>query len=146
MNPVEIEEAVSQISDNKFKAVEFPFEFLFAFGKKSTTIKKLRSGITNKSEIMMIHNQKLSVVPITTHIDIKNIEKILSSNLIIKKVVSLDLNFKKIFNYRAKIGLLGLNPHNGEFLKNSKEKLHIIPSIIKLKKKGIKINLSPIHI
>ncbi len=104
-----------------------------------------KCGITNKSEIMMIHNQKLSVVPITTHIDIKNIEKTLSSNLIIKKVISLDLNFKKIFNYRAKIGLLGLNPHNGEFLKNSKEKLHIIPSIIKLKKKGIKINgpLSP---
>ena len=37
-----------------------------------------KCGITNKSEIMMIHNQKLSVVPITTHIDIKNIEKTLS--------------------------------------------------------------------
>ena len=51
MNPVEIEEAVSQISENSFNAVEFPFEFLLAFGRKSTTIKKLRSGITNKSDI-----------------------------------------------------------------------------------------------
>ena len=51
MNPVEIEEAVSQISSNRFDAVEFPFEFLLAFGRKSTTIKKLRSGITNKSDI-----------------------------------------------------------------------------------------------
>ena len=51
MNPVEIEEAVSQISSNRFDAVEFPFEFLLAFGRKSTTIKKLRSGVTNKSDI-----------------------------------------------------------------------------------------------
>ena len=36
MNPVEIEEAVSQISENSFNAVEFPFEFLLAFGRKST--------------------------------------------------------------------------------------------------------------
>ena len=51
MNPVEIEEAVSQISSNRFDAVEFPFEFLLAFGRKSTTIKKLRSGVTNKSDV-----------------------------------------------------------------------------------------------
>ena len=51
MNPVEIEEAVAQISSNRFDSVEFPFEFLLAFGRKSTTIKKLRSGITNKSDI-----------------------------------------------------------------------------------------------
>ena len=51
MNPVEIEEAVSQISSEMFDAVEFPFKFLLAFGRKSTTIKKLRSGVTNKSDI-----------------------------------------------------------------------------------------------
>ena len=36
--------------------------------------------------------------------------------------------------------MLGLNPHNAELRKYSEEKKIIIPSIFKLKKKGIKIN------
>ena len=31
--------------------------------------------IKDNSEVMLIHNKKLSVVPITTHLDIKNVSK-----------------------------------------------------------------------
>lgn len=51
MNAVEIEEAVSQLALKPFEAEEFPFSFLEAFGNKSTTIKKLRSGTSNKTDV-----------------------------------------------------------------------------------------------
>ncbi|WP_027093365.1 class I SAM-dependent DNA methyltransferase [Cohnella thermotolerans] len=51
MNPVEIEEAVSELASQPFDKNEFPFAFLRAFGNKETTIRRLRSGETNKSDI-----------------------------------------------------------------------------------------------
>ena len=51
MNAVEIEEAVSALADEPFHPGEFPFAFLEAFGNKQTTIKRLRVGTTNRSDI-----------------------------------------------------------------------------------------------
>ena len=51
MNAVEIEEAVSNLALEEFDSNEFPYNFLTAFGNKLTTIKKLRSGTTNKSDL-----------------------------------------------------------------------------------------------
>jgi hypothetical protein len=51
MNAVEIEEAVSVLAEKPFDAAEFPFAFLEAFGNKETTIKRLRAGASNASNI-----------------------------------------------------------------------------------------------
>lgn len=51
MNAVEIEEAVSLLAEAPFDSEEFPFAFLLAFGNKETTIKRLRSGASNKSDL-----------------------------------------------------------------------------------------------
>ncbi|HEV7336826.1 MAG TPA: DNA methyltransferase [Bosea sp. (in: a-proteobacteria)] len=51
MNAVEIEEAISALAEQPFDAQEFPFAFLEAFGNKATTLKKLRSGASNKSDL-----------------------------------------------------------------------------------------------
>ncbi len=51
MNPVEIDDAVSSLAQQPFKAGDFPFEFLRAFGNPETTIKRLRSGSTNQSDV-----------------------------------------------------------------------------------------------
>lgn len=51
MNAVEIEEAISQLVDQPFDPEGFPFEFLEAFGNKATTIKRLKSGASNPSDI-----------------------------------------------------------------------------------------------
>ena len=51
MNAVEIEEAVSNLALEPFDRVEFPFAFLSAFGNKETTIKRLRAGASNKSDL-----------------------------------------------------------------------------------------------
>ena len=51
MNAVEIEEAVSALAEGPFEGAEFPFAFLEAFGNKATTIKRLRSGASNGSDV-----------------------------------------------------------------------------------------------
>lgn len=51
MNPVEIEEAVSALAAEPFDPAEFPFQFLRAFDNKETTIRLLRSGKSNSSDL-----------------------------------------------------------------------------------------------
>ncbi|MEO1168503.1 MAG: DNA methyltransferase [Pseudomonadota bacterium] len=51
MNAVEIEEAISELAEQPFDKAEFPFQFLAAFGNKATTIKRLRSGASNSSDL-----------------------------------------------------------------------------------------------
>ncbi len=51
MNAVEIEEAISELAEQPFDRAEFPFQFLAAFGNKATTIKRLRSGASNSSDL-----------------------------------------------------------------------------------------------
>ena len=51
MNAVEIEEAISALAELPFDGEEFPFAFLLAFGNKATTIKMLRKGARNKSDL-----------------------------------------------------------------------------------------------
>jgi hypothetical protein len=51
LNAVEIEEAISQLADQPFDPASFPYAFLEAFGNKETTIKKLRAGASNRSDV-----------------------------------------------------------------------------------------------
>jgi len=51
LNAVEIEEAISQLADLPFDPERFPYSFLEAFGNKETTIKRLRVGASNKSDL-----------------------------------------------------------------------------------------------
>src|SRR5208282_5811824 len=51
MNAVEIEEAISALAERPFDSEEFPYAFLEAFGNKETTLKRLRKGESNKSDL-----------------------------------------------------------------------------------------------
>ena len=51
MNAVEIEEAITNLAEQPFDAEVFPFAFLEVFGNKPTTIKRLKSGSSNSSDI-----------------------------------------------------------------------------------------------
>ncbi|MFM7448904.1 MAG: type IIL restriction-modification enzyme MmeI [Leptolyngbyaceae cyanobacterium] len=68
MNAVEIEEAVSQLAGLPFDPEEFPFAFFEAFGNKATTIKKLKSGSSNQSDlpggVLQRNNIHLKVCPV----------------------------------------------------------------------------------
>ena len=99
-----------------------------------------KCNISDNSEVMLIKNKKLAVCPITTHQDVKNISKKISSDLIIKKIKVINKWYINRMKKKPKIAVLGLNPHNSEFRKNSEEIKNIIPAIHYLKR--LKINLS----
>ena len=97
-----------------------------------------KCNIKNNSEVMLIKSKKLSVVPITTHINIDQITKKLNYQLIKNKINTLNNWFK---NYRKKtpnISVLGLNPHNAEF-KKILRKQQLLNLSLQIKKRGMKI-------
>ncbi len=69
MNAVEIEEAVSQLAAAPFDPEKFPWDFLEAFGNKTTTIKRLQSpgkDSSNQSDlggVLQRNNIHLKVCP-----------------------------------------------------------------------------------
>jgi hypothetical protein len=66
MNAVEIEQAISELAEQAFDSAEFPFAFLKAFGNKETTIKRLRKGESNKSDlggVLQTNNIHILVCP-----------------------------------------------------------------------------------
>ena len=96
--------------------------------------------IKNNKEVMLIKNKKLAVATITTHINVKQISKNISAKKIVNKTKIIEKWYKDNFNFKPKIGILGLNPHNAELRKNSEEVKIVIPAIKKLKMLGIKVS------
>ena len=116
--------------------------------KKLLNVKKIigvteflakKNKIKDNSEVMMIYNEKVAVVPITTHIKLKKVSSSINRSLLSKKLITLNNCYRKIFKIKPKICLLGLNPHNGELVKNSEEVKILIPEIKRLKNKKLNI-------
>lgn len=113
---------------------------------KSKFTKNRYKGITeyiadktnNKNkENMLLYNENFSVLPLTTHIPLKKVYKEISFKKIEKACKNINYFYYKILRRKKiKIGILGLNPHNGEngYI-GTEEKKIIIPAIKKLKKK-----------
>lgn len=77
MNPVEIEEAISALAEEPFDGAEFPFAFLQAFGNKETTLRRLRKGESNKSDlggVLQTNNIHIAVAPPVSHEDLAELE------------------------------------------------------------------------
>ena len=97
-----------------------------------------KSGVIGK-EVMLIYNKRLSVSPITTHLNLRKVSVNINSKKIVNKIITINNFFVKIFKIKPKICVTGLNPHNDEMRNNSEEKKIILPAIKYLKRKGIKI-------
>ena len=89
---------------------------------------------------MLIKNKKISVSPITTHINLKDVIKKINRKIIIEKIKTLHIWFKKYEKKPPKICLLGLNPHNAEFNKNSEEQKILLPIVKMLRQRSFKID------
>jgi len=90
-------------------------------------------------EVMMIYNKKLSVVPLTTHLEIKNITNKIKFSLIKTKILILNKYYFQLFKKKPRIAILGLNPHNSENRTTSIENKIIAPAVNRLKKLNIDI-------
>jgi len=89
---------------------------------------------------MLIYNKKLSVSPLTTHIPLKLVSKMITKKKIINQVKLINQFYKKQIKKTPRIAITGLNPHCESNYESSEETKIIIPAIKFLNKKNIKID------
>ena len=120
------------ISKKHFLQKKYPgiTEYIFKKSKKKNL----------KNPVMLIFNKKLSVSPITTHIPVKKINKMIEKKTIINNITAISNFYKSKLNKKPKIAILGLNPHCETSSKFSEEKKIIIPAITILKRKGLVVD------
>ena len=116
--------------------------------KKSTFLNKNFLGITeyisanfDKSDSgMLIYNKKFSVCPLTTHLPIKLVSKNITKKLILDRLLMISNFYKKLFKYKPKIGVTGLNPHCESVLKVNEDFNIVTPAIKMAKIKGLDVS------
>ena len=122
------------------------FGFINCPISKESLFQKKHQGITEflaqksgkkTNGVMLIYNKKLSVSPITTHIPLVKVSRKINKSKIVHNVKVINNFYKKVFNKKPKIAILGLNPHNFGSRKSSEETI-IIEAIKKLTKLKIK--------
>ena len=97
-------------------------------------------NIIKEKFVMMIYNKKFSVIPLTTHLEIKDVTSKITREIIKTKILVFNDSYKKLFQKKPKIAVLGLNPHNSEGRQNSIENKTIKPAIKNLMRLGLNIS------
>ena len=149
------------ISENSKNYINDCFNVAFELLKKKITnklingpvskkffLKKKYLGITEyiaeyfniKNYAMLIYNKNISVCPITTHLPLKYVVKNIKKETIIKKIEIIDLFYKNYLKKKPKFAVTGLNPHCESISSFNEDDKIILPSIKKLKNKGINIS------
>ena len=127
-----------KIINNKLsvKLINGPISKKFFLNNKNLGITEYVSKKfkTNKNA-MLIYNKQLSVCPLTTHLPIKKVSKLISEKLISEKVLLINKFYKTYLGFKPKIAITGLNPHCESTSKYNEDEEVIKPSIKKLKKK-----------
>ena len=150
------DKAFEKISSKSNIFIKNSFELAFKIVKKYNIVKFINGpiskkfflkkeflGITEyisekfltKKTCMLIYNKNLSVCPITTHLPLKDVTKNISKKLIFQKIELINSFYKKIFKYKPKIAVLGLNPHCESVHKFNEDNKIIKPVINKLREK-----------
>ena len=88
---------------------------------------------------MLIYNRKLSVSPLTTHLPLKLVPRMITKKKIVNQVNLINQFYKKELKKKPMIAVTGLNPHCESNYESSEEKKVIIPAIKFLSKKNIKV-------
>ena len=112
----------------------------FLKGKYNGVTEYLAFKTNSHNEVMLIFNKKLSVSPITTHLPIYKVSQNIKKKVIINKIKRIDEFYKKFLGFRPSIAVTGLNPHCETFFGKNVEKTEILPAIIFLKKKRVKVS------
>ena len=114
---------------------------------KKTFLNKNYLGITEyiskkfkiKNNAMLIFNKNLSVCPLTTHLPLKKVSKNITQVQIKNKIRLIDDFYKKIFKFKPKIAVVGLNPHCETTDKFDEDKRIIRPAIKFMSKKNFRV-------
>ena len=114
---------------------------------KKNFLEKKKLGITEyisekfsiKNYAMLIYNKDLSVCPLTTHVPLKSVSKLINKKLIIEKIKLINDFYKQSLKLKPKIAVLGLNPHCETVSNFDEDKRIISPAINYLKRKNFKV-------
>ena len=93
-----------------------------------------------KKNAMLIYNKKLSVCPVTTHLPLKFVTRNIKKKDIKEKINLINKFYKKNFNKKPNIGVLGLNPHCETIDKFNEDEKIIRPVIKYFKHNGYKVS------
>lgn len=132
---------IKLLKKNKLtKLVNGPISKTHFLNKKFPGITEYIGNKTkSKNQVMLIYNKNLAVSPITTHIPINGVAKLIKKKKIIHNTFQIYKFYKSALGKIPKIAILGLNPHCETINKVSEEKEEIIPAIKYLNKKKIKV-------
>ena len=114
-------------------------EFLFKNKHQGITEFLSKKMGKHEKETMLIYNKKLSVSPLTTHVRLKDVSSKIKKSKILNNVNLIYNFFKRNFNKKPKIGILGLNPHNYSSMRKIDESKIILSAIRTIKKSKIKV-------
>jgi len=89
---------------------------------------------STKKNAMLIYNKELSVCPVTTHLPLKFVSNSIKKKVIHEKINLINKFYKKNFNIKPRIGVLGLNPHCETIDKFNEDEKIITPIIKYLKR------------
>lgn len=99
-------------------------------------------GNENIRPVMMLVSNQMRTVPLTIHIPLADVEKLISKELINETAHIISCDMKKYFGMQSpRILVAGLNPHAGESGAMGKTEIDIIePAIRALKREGLNIS------
>jgi 4-hydroxythreonine-4-phosphate dehydrogenase len=118
-------------------------EALNAGGYKFPGHTEMLTELTNsKSTVMIMYSNKIVVSPVTIHIPIKDVSKLLTRKLLREKLTTINNSLLNEFKFRnPSIAVLSLNPHCGDGgLIGNEESRTIKPVIDELSKKGMNVS------
>ena len=89
---------------------------------------------------MLIYNKELSVCPLTTHVPIKNVKKLIKKSEIKNKIDFINRFYRSLRGIKPKIAILGLNPHCESNHKYNEDDKILRPTIKSLINLGFKVS------
>ncbi len=92
------------------------------------------------NEVMLILGKELSVSPITTHLPLRKIFKMITKKKIIQNTKIIDKFYRKYLKIKPNIAITGLNPHCESNETSSEENKILIPSIALLRKSNLNVS------
>lgn len=98
-----------------------------------------RCGVSRDNAVMMLAGPSLRVVPITTHVPLADVPRLITTDLIVAKAQVTARGLAKNFDItRPRLAFAGLNPHAGESGALGREEIEVIaPAIERLRAEGI---------
>ncbi len=98
-----------------------------------------RCGVARRDTVMMLAGPSLRVVPLTVHVPLADVSRLLTVELIVAKAIATAAGLRRDFGIAApRLAVAGLNPHAGEDGTLGREEIDVIaPAVAALRAQGI---------